>query len=74
MSVEWVANTIPEHRLALEMAVTEETERLELQERAKALTEEWREAEEIGAISDDLLLPESIAERLREMQERRGDA
>jgi transcription elongation factor Elf1 len=71
LPLEWVVNTIPEHRLALEMAVTEEMERLELQARAEALTEEWREEEEIGAISDDLLLPESITERLRVMQERR---
>jgi hypothetical protein len=72
--VEWVLSSIPEHRLALEMAVTEEVEQLELQARAEALTEDWREEEEIGAISDDLLLPESISERLRTMRERRGES
>jgi hypothetical protein len=70
---EWVASSLPERRLALEMAATEEVEQLILQARAETLTEEWREEEEIGAISDDLLLPESITERLRSMREgRRG--
>jgi hypothetical protein len=72
-AVDWVTNTIPEHRLALEMAVTEEMEQLELQTRAEVLTEEWREEEEIGAISDDLLIPESVTERLRAMREPRED-
>ncbi|MFL5607916.1 MAG: hypothetical protein ACJ8AD_15805 [Gemmatimonadaceae bacterium] len=66
-------NTTPEHRIALEMAVTEEVEQLEMRARAEALMEEWRDEEEIGAISDDLLLPESITERLRTMREGRRE-
>jgi hypothetical protein len=68
-SVDWLVSSIPERRLALEMAVTEEIEQRELQARAESLAEEWREEEEIGAISDDLLLPEAITERLRVLKE-----
>jgi hypothetical protein len=71
---DWIASSIPEYRLALEMAVTEEVEQVELRARAEALTEEWREEEEVGAISDDLLLPESITERLRAMREGRRES
>lgn len=56
----------PEQRLALEMAVTEEVEQLQLSRRATAALSEWPEQEEIAAIADDLLIPESIRERLAE--------
>lgn len=56
----------PEQRLALEMAVTEEVEGLQLSRRATAALSEWPEQEEIAAIADDLLIPESIRERLAE--------
>lgn len=56
----------PEQRLALEMAVTEEVESLQLSRRATAALSEWPEQEEIAAIADDLLIPESIRERLAE--------
>jgi hypothetical protein len=45
-------------RLALEMALHEEQERRALQGELKALEMAWRQAEEIAAISDNLLLPE----------------
>jgi hypothetical protein len=67
--VLWVLGASPDERLALEMAVTEEVEQRELQARTESLAEEWRDEEEIGAISDDLLLPESVTERLRELKE-----
>jgi hypothetical protein len=54
----------PEQRLALEMAVTEEVESLQLSRRATRALGEWPEQEEIAAIADDLLIPESIRERL----------
>ena len=44
-------------RLALEMALHEEDERRALEGELWRLERAWREAEEIAAISDDLLLP-----------------
>lgn len=56
----------PEQRLALEMAATEEIEQLQLSRRATEALGEWPEQEEIAAIADDLLIPDSIRERLAE--------
>jgi hypothetical protein len=47
-------------RLALEMALHEEAERRALEGELTELERAWREAEEIGSISDDLLLPDDI--------------
>ena len=47
-------------RLALEMAAHEDTERMALEGELAVLEEAWREAEEIAAISDRLLIPKSI--------------
>jgi hypothetical protein len=44
-------------RLAVEMALHEEHERRALEGELKALEIAWREAEQIAAIADDLLLP-----------------
>jgi hypothetical protein len=55
----------PEIRLALEMASHEETERRALEGELNELEEAWREAEEIAAIADGLLLPEEIEEWIR---------
>ncbi len=50
---------MPHHtRLAFEMALHEEEERRALEGELWRLEQAWREAEEIAAISDDLLLPE----------------
>lgn len=46
-------------KLALEMALHEEQERRALEGELWLLERAWEEAEEIAAISDDLLLPES---------------
>lgn len=46
--------------LALEMAVTEHAERQALLGELRGLEDAWREAEEIAAIADNLLLPEGI--------------
>ena len=51
-------------RLALEMAAHEETERLYLASHLSLLETAWREAEEIANISDDLLIPDWIRQRL----------
>jgi len=44
-------------RLAVEMALHEERERRALEGELQLLEEAWREAEEIAAIADDLVLP-----------------
>jgi len=51
-------------RLAVEMALHEEQERRALEGELWLLERRWREAEEIAAISDDLLLPEGTDEFL----------
>jgi hypothetical protein len=48
----------PVERLALEMAVHEETERRALEGELTKLAEEWRSAEEIAAIADGLFAPD----------------
>ena len=48
------------HRLALEMALHEESERRAMQGELQELERAWREAEEIAGISDNLLLPSSV--------------
>ncbi len=57
-------------KLALEMALHEEQERRALQGELKELEAAWRQAEEIAAIADDLLLPEGTAEFLEENRPR----
>jgi hypothetical protein len=47
-------------RLALEMAAHEESERRALEGALAELENAWREAEEIAAIADRLLVPPSI--------------
>lgn len=54
--------------LALEMALHEEQERRALEGELAELEAAWREAEEIGAIADSLLLPEWVEEALRRMK------
>ena len=49
------------HRLAFEMALHEEEERRALEGELWKLEQAWREAEEIAAIADDLLLPEGAS-------------
>jgi hypothetical protein len=63
----------PEVRLALEMAAHEEAERRALEGELHLLERAWREAEEIAAIADNLLLPASIHDRLRRLRGQRGE-
>jgi hypothetical protein len=51
-----------EMRLAFEMASHEETERAALEGELAQLEADWREAEEIASISDNLFLPQSITD------------
>lgn len=57
-------------RLAVEMALHEEQERRALEGELWLLERRWREAEEIAAISDSLLLPEGTEEFLEANRER----
>jgi hypothetical protein len=59
-------------RLGLEMALQEEEERRALEGELAVLKAAWREAEAIAQISDDLLVPGSIQEKLEELK--RGEA
>ena len=56
-------------RLALEMALHEESERRAMEGELEELERAWREAEEVAAISDNLLVPESVDEEFRRLRE-----
>jgi hypothetical protein len=60
-------------RLALEMALNEESEYRALQGELADLEQAWRDAEQVAAIADDLLLPESVADFFGRST-RRGDS
>jgi hypothetical protein len=56
-------NEYPIHmRLAFEMASHEETERAAMEGELQQLANDWKEAEEIAAIADNLFLPKSVTE------------
>ncbi len=59
-------------RLALEMALHEEQERRALQGELMGLESAWKQAEEIAAISDSLLLPEGTDDFLQKHREEGG--
>jgi hypothetical protein len=52
-------------RLAIEMATQEQSERESMQGELAALEAAWQAAEEIAAIADDLLLPDSVRDFIR---------
>lgn len=53
----------PRHmRLAFEMAAHEESERISVEGELAQLEADWREAEEIASISDNMFLPQSITD------------
>ena len=57
-------------RLGLEMALHEEAERRAMQGELALLEAAWRDAEEIAAISDDLLVPPKVQSSLEELRRR----
>ena len=57
-------------RLALEMALHEETERRALEGELEFLLDAWREAEELAGISDRLTVPTEIDAKLGELKGR----
>ena len=60
----WFSHFPVETRLALEMSLQEEGERRALQGELEALERAWREAEQIAAIADNLLMPGDVLERI----------
>ena len=66
----WVRKMPKPTRLALEMALHEEQERRALEGELAQVELAWREAEEIAAIADNLLLPEHTDEFLDRHSER----
>ena len=55
-------------RLALEMALHEEQERRALDGELSELERAWREAEEIAAIADSLLVPSGVQKLLERLK------
>lgn len=60
-----MSNLAISEQLALEMAIREELERRDMEREAAASRAEWTAADEVGRISDDLLLPQRIWAWLR---------
>jgi hypothetical protein len=54
------------------MALHEEAERRALEGELGELERAWKDAEEIAAIADDLLLPESVESQFEKMKKRDG--
>lgn len=63
-----LANMPTEVRLALEMASHEESERRALEGELAMLEAAWKEAEEIAAISDNLLVSDETQDRLAKLK------
>ncbi len=59
-------------RLGLEMATHEEAERRALEGELAVLEQAWKQAEELAAISDNLLLPASVDEKLESLKRGQG--
>jgi hypothetical protein len=57
-----------EMRLALEMATHEESERRALEGELGLLEDEWRQAEEIAAIADDMFVSDETRDKLSELK------
>ncbi|MEO5589388.1 MAG: hypothetical protein ABIS03_07360, partial [Gemmatimonadaceae bacterium] len=55
-------------RLAFEMAAHEETERAAIEGELAQLNADWREAEEIAMIADNMFIPPAISEWVRRMK------
>lgn len=59
-------------RLALEMALHEEAERRALEGELAQLEQAWRDAEEVAAIADNLLVPAGVDDGLKRLKGRDG--
>ena len=67
----WIHRMPKPTRLAIEMAVHEEDERRALEGELWRLERAWRDAEEIAAISDSLLLPKHAEKFLADQRGRK---
>ncbi|MDQ3698464.1 MAG: hypothetical protein M3373_10655 [Gemmatimonadota bacterium] len=65
-----ISDLMPERRLAIEMALHEEDERRAIEGELGALEAAWRDAEEVAAIADNLLVPERIDRALASLRAR----
>ena len=63
----------PRYRLALEMALHEESERRAMDGELTMLEAAWRQAEEIAQIADTMFVPPAIESKLDELRRQRGD-
>jgi len=63
-----------ETRLAVEMAVNEENERRALEGELALLELEWKDAEEIAGIADQLGMPESVEQEFDRLKRREADS
>ena len=63
----------PVRRLAIEMALHEQTEQRALEGELSALEASWREAEEIAGIADNLLLPAGVDEFIAKQRAARDE-
>lgn len=63
----------PRDRLALEMALHEESERRAMDGELAQLEAAWREAEEIASISDTMFVLPSVAAQFQELRQRTRD-
>ncbi len=63
-----IASADPVVKTALEIAANDETERRALEGELALLEREWREADELAGIIDDLLLPEGVRSTLRRLR------
>ncbi len=61
---------LPVERLALEMAVHEESERRALDGELARLADDWKEAEEVAAIADDLLVEPAVDQWIKDRSDR----
>ncbi len=59
-------------RLALEMVLHEDDERRAMEGELHLLEQRWRDAEEIAAIADSLLLPPGVEDELSALRQRAG--
>lgn len=57
-----------ETRLAIEMAVNEEHERIALEGELALLELDWKEAEEIAGIADSLVVPQDVEDRVEQLK------
>ncbi len=62
-----------ETRLAIEMAVNEENERIAVEGDLALLELDWKEAEEVAAIADELLIPTEVERQFEQMRRQAKD-